>query len=340
MALLLSALTMVGCASSVRPDKLSAPQNVTCVEVKEPLSFTAKRGLLHIEQETRLERGAYVSEKEDAKGTYYRAPPGGISVGRLDRKDGVPGTGVFEILDGGIFIPHDGKAAPTLYKYFSTTSATPEVPAASVNCSSVVYTRDPDTKKVNVVAVATATGLGAATGAMVGRSIRSGSHMSYGQSAGVGLVGGALGGLIVAAIINSEVGEIQPGPEIDGSMQDKIRMLAANKVRVSESGHSTAVYATTAPVTTTAGAQEAQGQNETVPMTTATPPATTTASAPVADAATASLAQNTATQMGCGLVQASGDGAYTAPCGSYSVLIGCGGSQCYPRRTISAKSDE
>lgn len=361
MAWLLPVLMLTGCASSVRPDKLPAPQSITCLDVRQPLSFTAKRGLFKIEWETRLERGAYISEKEDANGTYYRAPPGGIYEGRVDMKGRKPGVGTYMTYDGGIFIPHDANAAPSLYKYFSTASAPVEVPPESMNCATMTYVRDPNTRKISVVSMAAATGIGAAAGSVIGTSFRSAPHMSYGQAAGVGLVGGAIGGLIVAAIINSEVGEIQPGPSLDSQTQAKIRMLAANKVVVRESGHSAATVV--APTATAPAPSDSPAQAVAPAAATAAAPATVADSAslpspspaastavastdvtaaPTAQAAPvmASMAQSVATQLGCGTVQASGDAAYTASCGSYAVFIGCDGGQCRPLHTVNTKDKE
>lgn len=55
--------------------------------------------------------------------------------------------------------------------------------------------------------------------------------------------------------------------------------------------------------------------------------------------ADAAKAQNAATQMGCGVVQANGDSTYTAPCGSYDVLIRCDSDKCQPMHTIKTRSD-
>jgi hypothetical protein len=59
---------------------------------------------------------------------------------------------------------------------------------------------------------------------------------------------------------------------------------------------------------------------------------------PGADA-DAARAQNAATQTGCGVVQPNGDSTYTAPCGSYDVVIRCDSGKCQPVHTIKARSD-
>jgi hypothetical protein len=71
-----------------------------------------------------------------------------------------------------------------------------------------------------------------------------------------------------------------------------------------------------------------------------TPVATPAISPPVAPSATASMAQTVANQLGCSTVQASGDLRFVASCGSYSVLIGCDGSQCRPLHTVKNTGDE
>jgi hypothetical protein len=59
-----------------------------------------------------------------------------------------------------------------------------------------------------------------------------------------------------------------------------------------------------------------------------------------ASAAVMSMAQDVATQLGCGAVQVSGDATYIAPCSNYSVLIDCSGDQCRPMHTVNVKHDE
>jgi hypothetical protein len=373
VAWLLPVLLLSGCAPGVKPDKLSAPQVVTCLDVKEPMSFTTTHGLFNFPWETRLDRGVYISEKEDAKGTYYRAPPGGITVGRTDRKDRPAGPATYMTYDGGIFIPHDPTVAPTLYKYFSTGPALVQAQPSNVDCSTVVYIRDPSTQKIDIAMLAVGTGIGAATGSAIGHSLHPSVHMSYGQAAGVGLVGGVIGGLIAGAIINSEVGEIQAGPEIDSQMEEKIKVLAAHKVIVRESGHPAApavanmAQAPTSPIP--AGAPEVSATASvasavTVPPapaaaaagapTMAVPPplpasskvaapvsvAVPSVSTPSADTAMMPMAQNVANQLGCSSVEANGGSTFVATCGSYSVLIDCDGGQCRPMHTVGAKGNE
>lgn len=60
----------------------------------------------------------------------------------------------------------------------------------------------------------------------------------------------------------------------------------------------------------------------------------------VASTASTAMAQDVATQIGCGAVQANGGSTFVAPCGSYSVLIDCDGGQCRPMHTVNVKNDD
>lgn len=65
-----------GCATAIKPDALEVPREITCLELPEPMSFTGYYGMLKMDWSTKLDQGAYVSERVDGKGTYYRAPAG------------------------------------------------------------------------------------------------------------------------------------------------------------------------------------------------------------------------------------------------------------------------
>lgn len=232
-ALAMTAALLSACATPINPDDLQVPKEMTCVYLKEPLEITGLYGPFDVQWTTKLERGAYWSERTDGRGTYYRAPPAGISV---VGKNGEPFPGQPSPMDGGFYVPSNANEAVTLYKYFSTAAA----PAASgstsdADCSTVGYTKDPTTSKVSLVAFASGGAVGGAAGGLIARSIGSQS-MSYGQSAGVGAAGGLIGGLVVAAIINSEVGSIstvQP-PVKDGPYFEKLRALSSGKVAIRE----------------------------------------------------------------------------------------------------------
>lgn len=89
------------------------------------------------------------------------------------------------------------------------------------------------------------------------------------------------------------------------------------------------------PASTNAATEETEA--------TAPPPAAVTATPPQESAATAAIApiaQSVATQLGCGAVQANGATTFIASCGTYDVLIDCGGGQCRPMHTVNVKQDE
>lgn len=65
--------------------------------------------------------------------------------------------------------------------------------------------------------------------------------------------------------------------------------------------------------------------------------ASTPAQASSANTAAMSMAQNVASQMGCGVVQSNGGSTFVAPCGTYSVLIDCDGDECRPMHTVNVK---
>jgi hypothetical protein len=90
-----------------------------------------------------------------------------------------------------------------------------------------------------------------------------------------------------------------------------------------------AVTADTAPVTAPAA-----------PALASTPVASPPSPAVAASSADTSMAQEVATEMGCGTVQGSGGSTFVAPCSGYSVLIDCDGGQCRPMHTVNVKKDE
>jgi hypothetical protein len=158
-----------------------------------------------------------------------------------------------------------------------------------------------------------------------------------------------IGGLIIAAIENSKVGQIMPGPALDSPTDEKIKMLMANKVAVGELGHAsdpniaaTAHAPAAAPAEMAGASAEVQtmaGSSPTAPVAGTAATVLPTASTAVANPPMASLAQGVASQMGCGAVKADGEAAYVAPCGSYDVYIGCDTGQCRPLHTIKLEVD-
>jgi hypothetical protein len=175
----------------------------------------------------------------------------------------------------------------------------------------------------------------------------------------VGLAGGLIAGLIIGAIEKSKEGEILPGPALDNPAEEKIKMLVTNKVALGEltQAGTPHVAATTPaqPTPTSAATQVAAtppaantaAETAAMPASAApiSAPATATAALPastpiVAQQPTQSLAQNVATQMGCGVVKAEGNSAYVAPCSGYGVYIGCDGGECRPLHTIKQEGDQ
>lgn len=191
-----AAVLLPGCGTN--PTSLRAPEQVTCINVQEPISFQYIWAY-------RLERGPYWSEKVDERGTYYRAPVGGV--GMLTAKgDPVPGHPVTN--DGGVFIPNDPNEPWTIYRYISTANVPPQVPAADASCDRVAFAKDPVSSGVSLVSFGAAGAAGGTAGALIARSAGGASRMSYGQAAGSGAVGGLAAGLIIAGIINAEAGNI------------------------------------------------------------------------------------------------------------------------------------
>ncbi|MBM7129004.1 hypothetical protein [Dyella mobilis] len=336
--------------------------------MKQAISISSTRGLLHIPWDTEITPGAYISEYEDANGVYYRAPEGALTERRTDEKE-TSRAGRTLTFDGGIYVPNDPATAPTLYEYYATMSLRPDSAPSDTDCSTLTYTVDPNTQKVSVMRTGVAFGAGAAIGMTTGRFVHPHVHTSYGQAAGVGLAGGLIAGLIIGAIEKSKEGEILPGPALDSPAEEKIKTLVTNKVALGElpqAGISNVAAAAPAPPAPAAPATQvaapttgASGGVETaampapaVPAATSAPataaalaaaPATAVSPAPanvVAEQSMQSLAQNVATQMGCGAVKADGDSAYVAPCGENGVYIGCDAGQCRPLHTIKLEGDQ
>ena len=234
---LIAGVLLSGCATAVAPEDLQVPAQLTCFELATPISYSEERGLLKITWVTRLERGPYVAEREDAAGTFFRAPPGGVSFARPDSLNKPASVLTHGTHDGGIWIPRDPTVPPHLYTYFSTEAAKPVIPPPEANCSNVGVVRDPKTRGVSVVAYGVGGAAGGAMGGVMARSSATG--MSYGQAAGVGAAGGLIGGVIVAALINMDVGKITQGPpEKDAGFVAAIRAAAARAMPLRETSAS------------------------------------------------------------------------------------------------------
>jgi uncharacterized protein YcfJ len=122
---------------------------------------------------------------------------------------------------------------PRTYQYFSMQEVTPIVPPQDVTCSKMAYVTDPNSSGVSVLSFAA----GGAIGGAVGRSMAQNSAISYGQSA----AGGAIGGIVVAQIINMDVGKIILGEEITNEkFIEQLRGYAQQKVPLNSIDNSTA----------------------------------------------------------------------------------------------------
>jgi hypothetical protein len=212
------------------PEKLARPAQMSCLYLKEPISQIGEHGLASIAWETRLERGPYVSEREDAQGTYYRAPPGGVRNETVGNRE----NPLNSVRDGGIYIPKSAMDPPKIYYYFSVGSVPAEVPPEGMDCSKIGYITDPSGSKLDVVSVGTDGAIGGALGGVLGRAM-AGGGMSYGQAAGVGAAGGLIGTVLVAEIVNADVGNIHFSWDLqDPAFIQKIKDAAAAKVAIKE----------------------------------------------------------------------------------------------------------
>ena len=223
-----------GCATLVEPETLRVPSQLTCFELPEPLSKTTVAGLLSVTWVTRLERGPYVAEREDATGTFYRAPPGGVAIGRPDMADKPANLLTHMTYDGGIWIPRDPSQPPHLYTYFSADATPASVPPADASCANTGVVRDPKTHGVSALKYGAAFGAAGAAGGLAAR-VTGATNMGYGKAAVTGGAGGAIAGVIVAGFINMDVGKIQHRPpETDATFVAAIRAASAHPVNLQE----------------------------------------------------------------------------------------------------------
>jgi hypothetical protein len=191
LALLLSFSATPAIADS---SALQAPARLSCIHLPAALSGIETKGLFKVESETRLERGPYISEGEDADGTYFRAPPGGVYLGPPKDK---PAKGAWQLnRDGGIFVPRDPSAPPQLYSYVTDdrTSAATLVPPATADCSNTRYVRDPVTKAVKAAKY-------------------TGEGMTQTDAKQVGVIDVKQVGLIGHGLVGSMLSDFLQGPE-------------------------------------------------------------------------------------------------------------------------------
>lgn len=211
IAALTSTVLLTGCAG-VRPESLATPEKLTCIQVLPGTEAHETRGLFGLKVTTRLTPGPYFAERQDAEGTYYRAPSGGIYIGADESADKPNKSLVPRIMDGGVWLPRVPGKPPHLYTFFSTSDSTIVPLPDNASCATAMSIPDPQSQGVDAVAFATGGAVGGAAGGVIARSTSPGKAMSYGQAAGTGLVGGALGGLLVAGLINMDIGKITHHP--------------------------------------------------------------------------------------------------------------------------------
>lgn len=226
--LMLALSLLSGCVTPINPEDLEPPKEVTCIDLKEPIILN-----YHDQWITRFEKGPYWSEKVDTNGTYYRAPPGGISV---TDENGSAFPGQPTTSDGGFYVPNKENELVKLYAYFSTKPAPVQPYPNGTTCSTLGYVRDPSTSKVDLVSFAVGGAIGGATGGLIARGVSGSGSMSYGQAAGVGAAGGLIGGVIIAAMINSDVGMIKPlqPPVTSKQYLGKLNTVSSDKVFIRE----------------------------------------------------------------------------------------------------------
>lgn len=231
--LLVSSVLLGGCATGITPSDLKRPLTLTCIDVPQGVEAREVQGLMKFNWTTKLVSGPYISELEDAEGTYYRAPLGGIYIGRDDLADKPPVPLVPRTFNGGIWIPHVPGKPPRLYTYFSTQEAASAPLPENAGCATAVAMPDPQAQGVSTIAFVTGGAVGGATGGAIARTTNSNSTMSYGQAAGVGAAGGAIGGLVVAGLINMDVGKIfHRPPSTDPQFQAALERMHLAVVRI------------------------------------------------------------------------------------------------------------
>lgn len=189
--MLTGAISLAGCASNIRPDDLKKPVQLSCLQVPQGLEAHEIKGLADFHWTTRLASGPYLSEGEDAEGTFYRAPSGGIYIGRDDLADKPTSAYAPRIYDGGIWLPNKRGLQPYFYIYPSLNVPKVESLPDNANCANAVAIPAPEGKNVSVIAFATEGAIGGAAGGVIARAAVEASSISYGKAAGLGAAGRA-----------------------------------------------------------------------------------------------------------------------------------------------------
>ncbi|WP_445354559.1 hypothetical protein ACJJI5_15595 [Microbulbifer sp. EKSA008] len=215
---------LTGCATN--PNSLDVPTQITCIQVPSGVEGFDKRGWEQVEFRTTLQPGPYISEREDSQGIYYRAPQGGVFVGRDDMLHKPSSILTYMTWDGGIWIPKNVNEKPRIYNYFSTSSAEVKEVEKGVLCENATVSGDLDAEGVSAVSFTKA-----------GKT--SNSSLSAGQTEYTGSRGSVIGGLVVSSLINMDVGKITFQPELEDEVFiQNLRNLAKGVVILE---HSTAV---------------------------------------------------------------------------------------------------
>lgn len=230
---LVGSVLLGGCATGVQPSDLKKPVALTCIEVPKGIEAREVRGAMKFNWTTRLVSGPYIAELEDEEGTYYRAPLGGIYIGRDDLADKPPAPLMPRTFNGGVWIPRVPGKTPHLYSYFSTQEAASVPLPENASCATAITVPDPQAQGVSTVAFAAGGAVGGAAGGAVARATTSSGSMSYGQAMGTGAVGGAIGGAVVAGLINMDVGKIFHHPSsTDPQFQAALERMPQTVVKI------------------------------------------------------------------------------------------------------------
>ncbi|OWQ43760.1 hypothetical protein CDL60_28535 [Roseateles noduli] len=204
-------------------------------------AYLEERGLFKYVWETRVERGPYVAEREDAAGTYFRGPQGGVSYARQDALKEPAGLLTHITYNGGIWVPRDPAGTPRLYTYFTTQAVPPVVPPDTATCATVQLVRDPKGQGVDAVTYTTV-GVDAGLNSAFAMQNAGAVPMSTGQAAGAGVAGGIIGGLIISSIINNDIGKITlQMPEKNVAFNDALRAATTRVVPLPNAPSASAV---------------------------------------------------------------------------------------------------
>lgn len=208
-AMVASALLLSACGTPlVKPADMAVPAQASCFTLAEPLQGVEVRGLFKLVWTLRLERGPYISVHEDANGTYFRAPPGGMHQSTPEGRAATYANISNMTFDGGVYVPRDPALPVKTYAYMTLDPVPPVVPAPDVTCATAAIVRNPVTKGLDVASYAIVGGAAGAAGGLAARAAAPNSSVSYGKAAGVGAAGGAIAMVLVAAIINNDLGKV------------------------------------------------------------------------------------------------------------------------------------